>query len=118
MRDHSERKVNKYAFSGGQDTVEEHRRLGGDPDVDVAYQYLSFFTDGDDELDTIRKDYRSGALLTGELKKKCIVKLQAYVGAFQTRRAAIDDEVLDEFMRPRPLVWGTKTLVVDSHTKK
>jgi len=45
LRDHSERKVNKYAFSGGQDTVDQQRRLGGDPDVDVAYQYLSFFTD-------------------------------------------------------------------------
>jgi tryptophanyl-tRNA synthetase len=83
----------------------------------VAYQYLSFFTDDDNELESIRKDYRSGALLTGELKK-CIAKLQAYVIAFQTRRAAIGDEVLDEFMRPRPLVWGTKTLVVDSHNQK
>ena len=35
-------KVNKHGFSGGQETVEEHRRLGGNPDVDVAYQYLGF----------------------------------------------------------------------------
>ena len=30
----------KRAYSGGQSTVEEHRRLGGNPDVDVAYQYM------------------------------------------------------------------------------
>ena len=42
-------KINKHGFSGGQETVEEHRRLGGNPDVDVAYQYLGFFLDDDDE---------------------------------------------------------------------
>ena len=43
-------KINKHGFSGGKETEEEHRRLGGDPDVDVSYQYLSFFLDDDDEL--------------------------------------------------------------------
>jgi tryptophanyl-tRNA synthetase len=41
-------KINKYAFSGGQETVEEHRRLGGNPDVDVAYQWLNFFMEDDE----------------------------------------------------------------------
>lgn len=36
-------KINQYAFSGGQATVEEHRAKGGDPEVDVSYQYLKFF---------------------------------------------------------------------------
>lgn len=43
-------KINKHGFSGGQETEEEHRRLGGNPDVDVAYQYLTFLLDDDDEL--------------------------------------------------------------------
>ena len=42
-------KINKHGFSGGQETVEEHRRLGGNPDVDVAYQYLGFFMEDDEE---------------------------------------------------------------------
>lgn len=46
-------KINKHGFSGGQETVEEHRRLGGNPDVDVSYQYLSFFLDDDEELKTL-----------------------------------------------------------------
>ena len=29
---------------------EEHRRLGGNPDVDVSYQYLTFMLDDDEEL--------------------------------------------------------------------
>jgi tryptophanyl-tRNA synthetase len=48
-------KINKHGFSGGRETEEEHRRLGGDPDVDVAYQYLSFFLDDDDELSQMAK---------------------------------------------------------------
>lgn len=43
-------KVTKHGFSGGQETEEEHRKLGGDTDVDVAYQYLTFFLEDDEEL--------------------------------------------------------------------
>jgi tryptophanyl-tRNA synthetase len=43
-------KVNRHGFSGGRETEEEHRRLGGNADVDVSYQYLSFFLEDDDEL--------------------------------------------------------------------
>src|ERR1700760_1201128 len=31
------KKINKYAFSGGQETAELQKELGGNPDVDVAY---------------------------------------------------------------------------------
>ena len=47
--------VNKYAFSGGGATVEEHREKGGNCDVDVSYQYLTFFMEDDDRLAQIKK---------------------------------------------------------------
>lgn len=53
-------KINKHGFSGGQETEEEHRRLGGNPDVDVSFQYLSFFLDDDDELESIATVSGSG----------------------------------------------------------
>jgi tryptophanyl-tRNA synthetase len=37
------KKIQTYAFSGGQETLEEHRAKGGNPEIDVPYQYLSFF---------------------------------------------------------------------------
>ena len=43
-------KINRHGFSGGRETEEEHRQLGGNPDVDVSYQYLSFFLENDEEL--------------------------------------------------------------------
>ena len=41
------KKIKSHAFSGGRATQEEHKLLGGVPEVDVAYQYLSFFEDDD-----------------------------------------------------------------------
>uniref|UniRef100_A0ACB8FZ79 Uncharacterized protein n=1 Tax=Sphaerodactylus townsendi TaxID=933632 RepID=A0ACB8FZ79_9SAUR len=68
-------KINKHAFSGGKDTVEEHRKYGGNCDVDVSYMYLTFFLEDDEKLEQIKQAYTSGALLTGELKKLLIETL-------------------------------------------
>ena len=48
-------KINKYAFSGGGVTVEEHREKGGNCDVDISYQYLTFFLEDDEKLAQIRQ---------------------------------------------------------------
>ena len=50
-----EQKINKYAFSGGCDTKEEHEKHGGNTDVDVSYQYLTFFMEDDERLAEIKK---------------------------------------------------------------
>ncbi len=74
-----EKKI-KSSFSGGQATVEEHRAKGGDPDVDVAYQYLRYFFEEDDkELGNIREEYMSGKLLTGEIKSICVEKATSWM---------------------------------------
>ena len=99
-------KINKHGFSGGQETEEEHRRLGGNPDVDVSYQYLTFMLDDDEELAKLYnvsvdvtsssdsnlyrlrqiQDYKAGTLLTGQLKARCIHVLQDLVKGFQEVR--------------------------------
>jgi len=94
-------KINKYAFSGGKDTIEEHRKHGGDCDVDVSFQYLRFFLDDDVELEEIRKGYSSGELLTGHLKKRLIEVLQEIVANHQKKRCEIDDEMLKQFFAIR-----------------
>ncbi|KAH9057536.1 tryptophanyl-tRNA synthetase [Lactarius vividus] len=91
-------KINRHGFSGGRETEEEHRQLGGNPDVDVSYQYLTFFLENDEELAQIREDYRAGRLLTGQLKARSIKVLQEFTGAFQERRKAITDEEVKAFM--------------------
>ncbi|KAL0947495.1 hypothetical protein HGRIS_013597 [Hohenbuehelia grisea] len=91
-------KINRHGFSGGQETEEEHRRLGGDTNVDVAYQYLRFFLEDDEELEQIGADYRAGQLLTGQLKATAIGLLQTFVKGFQERRAKVTDADIKAFM--------------------
>nr|KAJ3411377.1 tryptophan--tRNA ligase [Polyrhizophydium stewartii] len=93
-------KINRHAFSGGQATAELHAQLGGDPDVDVSFQYLRFFLDDDEEVARIEAEYRSGALSTGNLKKRCIEVVQELVKAVQDRRKTVTDEVVQSFMDP------------------
>ncbi|PKY01945.1 putative tryptophanyl-tRNA synthetase [Aspergillus campestris IBT 28561] len=101
-------KINKYAFSGGQVTVEDHRRLGGNPDVDVAYIYLTYFEEDDAKLAEIYTKYKSGELLTGELKAMAIKALQENVAEFQEKRKLVTDEVLEQYMTPRRLYFADK----------
>lgn len=81
-----EHKIKKYAFSGGRDTIEEHRKLGGNPDIDVSYQYLTFFEEDDKKLKKIYDDYKSGKLLTSELKQITIEKINKFLKEHQKRR--------------------------------
>jgi len=96
-------KINKYAFSGGRDNVAEHREKGGDCDIDISFQYLSFFLDDDEKLEMIRDKYSSGQMLTGELKKELISVLQELVRNHQEMRKTITDDIVKQFMEPRKL---------------
>ena len=59
------KKIRK-AYSGGQSTIEEHRRIGGNPDIDVAYQYMMyFFEESDSYLAELNSEYRNGKILAG-----------------------------------------------------
>ncbi|OAG30993.1 tryptophanyl-tRNA synthetase [Nematocida sp. ERTm5] len=91
------KKIMKYAFSGGQATLEEHRELGGNPDVDVAYQYLKFFMEDDDKLAKLKEGYIKGEILSGEMKKVCIEVLQKFTSEFQQRRSEMTDERMSKF---------------------
>ena len=98
-------KIVKHAFSGGQETEAQQRELGGDPDKDVSFQYLTFFLEDDEELERIRVAYRKGEMLTGELKQRCIAELQIYVKAFQERREALTDADVQDFFAHKKLIW-------------
>ncbi|KAB7507788.1 Tryptophan--tRNA ligase, cytoplasmic [Armadillidium nasatum] len=119
------KKVNKYAFSGGRDTLEEHREKGGDCDVDVSFMYLTFFLEDDERLQQIRSDYASGKMLTGELKLELIkvfdiilnlrftsylCVLQKLIGTHQEKRKEITDDIVRQFMTPRSLKFKSGSL--------
>ena len=92
-----ETKIKKYAFSGGQPTIEEHRKKGGNPDIDVSYQWLTFLEEDDKKLEKIYKDYKSGKLLTSELKQILIDKLNNFLKEHQKNRKKAKKQV-DKFI--------------------
>ncbi len=80
-------KIMRYAFSGGQPTVELHRKLGGNPDIDVSFQWLKIYFEPDDaKLRKIEEDYRSGRMLTGELKEYLIERINEFLEEHRARR--------------------------------
>lgn len=92
-------KIMKYAFSGGRNTLEEHRKKGGVPEVDVAYQYLySQFEPDDKKIRQIHDDYKSGRLLSGELKQMLIEKMEAFLREHAKKRERAMKQV-DRFLK-------------------
>ncbi len=91
------KKIMKYAFSGGKDTIKEHRLKGGNPEVDVSYQWLTFFEEDDTVLEQIYNDYRSGKMLTGELKQILVDKINLFLKEHQKKREKAKKEI-DKFI--------------------
>lgn len=96
--------IKTQAFSGGGETIEEHRAHGGRTEIDMSYQYLKFFMEDDQRLEQIRGDYESGLLLTGELKQILIDVLTTYILQFQERRALITSDIIESYTDLRPLI--------------
>jgi tryptophanyl-tRNA synthetase len=95
------KKINKYAFSGGRTSVEEHRKLGGNPDIDVSFQWLKIMFEPDDaKLKKIHDDYISGSLLSGEMKSLLIERVNAFLKRHQELRERGKD-ILHEFLAER-----------------
>lgn len=87
-------KIMKYAFSGGQATIEEHRAKGGNPAVDVSFQWLNMlFEDDDRKIQRIYDDYKSGKLLTGELKLILVEKLTEFLDRHQKAKKKAEKQI-------------------------
>lgn len=83
-------------FSGGQKTVEEHRKKGGNPDVDVACLYLKFLFLSEEESKKIFDDYRKGKLLTSQVKEMFAEKVIKSVKEFQENLKKIENKVVEK----------------------
>ena len=79
------RKINK-AFSGGRETVADHRKKGGNPDIDASYIWLTFLEEDDKKLKKIYDDYKLGKMLSSELKQILIDKLNSFLKKHQEKR--------------------------------
>merc|ERR1712157_655906 len=97
-----EKKIKKYAFSGGKETAALQQEMGADLAVDVAFQWLNFFLEDDAKLQQIGESYSSGSgefWSTGIVKKYLIKILQEQIGEHQEHRAKVTDEDVAEWMK-------------------
>ena len=86
------------AFTGGRATVEEQRRLGGDPTACPVHQYLYYIFEEDD--DKIRELYRScvaGEMLCYECKRILLEKVKPFLEEHQRKREKAKD-LVGEFL--------------------
>lgn len=107
------KKVNKYAFSGGQATIEEHREKGGNTEVDVSYQWLYYlFEEDDSKIAEIKQRYESGEMLSGEIKAILIERVNALLEEHNKRKAEVlKNNLLDKYMYSGKLakeMWNKK----------
>lgn len=90
-------KIHTHAYSGGKSSIAEHRNEGGDPEIDVSYQLIYyFFEEDDDRIDRLAREYRSGDLLSGELKDVAAERIATFIENHKKRRSslgAIENEV-------------------------
>lgn len=96
-------KINKYAFSGGGATKEQHQQFGANLEVDVPVKYLNFFLEDDEELAHIKQEYGAGRMFTGDVKARLSSVLTALVERHREARLAVTDDVVRAFMAVRPM---------------
>jgi len=96
----AKRKV-MMAFTGGRDTVEEQRKLGGRPQVCNIYAYYYFlFEEEDKALVDRERACRSGELLCGECKQELARRVAVFLRDFQARRREARDHLDDFLLEP------------------
>jgi len=96
--DKIKKKITSFAFSGGRETLEEHKEKGGNIELDVPFEYLRYFLEDDEELERYRVGYIKGEISSGEMKSKCVSVIQDFVSEYQKARSKVTDEDLKIFM--------------------
>jgi tryptophanyl-tRNA synthetase len=85
------------AFTGGQPTAEEQRRLGGNPEVCTVYQYMFYlFEEDDKKVRELWENCKSGRIICGECKSILAKKVKDFLVEHQRRREKARN-IVDEY---------------------
>lgn len=82
----SARKKIMSATTGGRETAEEQKKLGGDPDICSIYKFYYYHLVADDSrMQDIFEECKSGSILCGECKKRCAEMVAEFLEAHQKK---------------------------------
>lgn len=91
-------KIMKYTFSGGGNgTLADHRKYGGNPYTDISYQYLRYFEFDDEVLGQIKNDFEMGKMTCGQIKKIMAKKVISLIIEHQTKKSQITELDIKEY---------------------
>ena len=90
------------AFTGGRDTVEEQRRLGGRPDICPVYDLYRFhFAHDDEHLERVYRECTKGIRLCGECKQEAADLVKKFLENHHKRREALMSDAKELLAKSR-----------------
>lgn len=88
------RKKIMNAYTGGQATVEEQKRLGGKPEIcPIGLYHYYMFQEDDKIAEELLKRCKSGALLCGDCKMLLAEKIKGFLLEHQKKREEAKDKI-------------------------
>jgi tryptophanyl-tRNA synthetase len=90
------------AFTGGRDTVEEQRRLGGRPDMCPVYDLYRFhFAHDDEHVKRVYRECTKGIRLCGECKQEAAGLVKKFLEDHRKRREALMNDAKELLLKSR-----------------
>ena len=96
------------AFTGGRDTVEEQRRLGGRPDICPVFDLYRFhFAKDDEHVHRVHEECAHGIRLCGECKQEANGLVKAFLEDHRKKRDSLMKDATELLARSREYLTST-----------
>jgi len=95
---------NAIIIMGGKEKglVYNLRKKGGNPDVDVSFLYLKYLFLNKEESNKLYNEYKSGKLLTSDLKSLFLEKALSFIKKFQSNLKKVSDSDVQKSILKNP----------------
>jgi tryptophanyl-tRNA synthetase len=92
----------RIAFTGGRDTVEEQRRLGGRADICPVYDLYRFhFAKDDEHVERVYNECTKGIRLCGECKDEAIGLVKSFLESHHKKRDSMMSDAKELLVKSR-----------------
>ena len=96
------------SFTGGRATIEEQRRLGGQPDICPIFDLYNFhFAIEDDYAKRVHEECAGGIRMCGECKQEAAALVKDFLVGHRKKRAALMKDAADLLAKSRRYLLST-----------